>query len=203
MNANKVKMIAYLLVALGILWIMLNSGILGALPSFIWVCLMFCAGIVFWLGSSRLGFWQRLAVFAGIGVFAIITSGRFAGTAALGFPAIAFILTYLVNAKHWWTIIPGGILGSVSLLVMFNKLFPRWDTIPILFLGFAATFSYLYLLPTQKGGKRWALFPAILFILLTVLINDPGGRGPNWLLPLILIGGGSTMLWWWRKNNKQ
>lgn len=195
------KGLAYALLGIGSLLFLANSGFLGALPSFIWVSLLFVLGGTFWLGSrDTLPLWQRILGFIGIGVFAVITSGRFGGAAVFGFPAMAFGLIHLRTARNWWALLPAGVLGSLALLVTFEELFPRWDATPILFLGFAATFSLLYLLSPKRGGKRWALYPAILFIVLTVLVNDPSGSMPGWLLPVLLIGGGSLMLWWWRRS---
>lgn len=200
---KNIKPIAYGLMGVGALFLLMESNFLQALPGLLWVSAMFVAGIAFWLGSlGRLPLAARIAGFAGIGVVAIVTSRDFHGTAALGFPALAFLLVYLLNPKRWWAIIPGGILASVSLLVTFEALFPRWDTTPILFLGFAATFTYLYLLSSKRGGKRWAIYPAILFIILTVLVNDPSGQLNGWFLPFVLIGGGAFMLWWWRKQSR-
>lgn len=195
------KTTAYLLLGTGTLLLLANAGVLGVLPAFLWASLLFGLGAAFWLGSAgRLPAWQRLAGFAAIGVFAIVTSGRFSGVAALGFPAMAFGLVYLNSPKNWWALLPAGVLGSVGLLVTFESLFPRWDATPVLFLGFAGTFTLLYLLSPRRGGKRWALYPAILFIILTVVTNDPGGSTPGWLLPLFLIGGGAFMLWRWRRS---
>ena len=200
----KLKPIAYGLIGVGALFLLMQSNILQALPALLWLSSLFVAGAAFWLGSlRRLPLPTRIAGFTGIGVVAVVTfSSDFHATAALGFPALAFLLVYVLNPRRWWAIMPGGILASVALLVTFEALFPRWDTTPILFLGFAATFTYLYLLSSQRGGKRWALYPAILFIILTVLVNDPSGQLQGWFLPLVLIGGGVLMLWWWRKQSR-
>lgn len=197
-----IKQLAYTLVAVGSLLFLANSGILGALPAFIWVILLFVSGSAFWLATQgHLPMWQRIVGFAGIGIFAAASSGRFSGVPVLGFPAMVFGLIYLRNPKRWWALMPAGVLSSLALLVTFEELFPRWDATPVLFLGFAATFSIIYLLSPQRGGKRWALYPAILFIILTVLVNDPSGSMPAWFLPILLIGGGSLMLWWWRRSS--
>ena len=180
---------------------LVNTGVFGALPAFLWLTLLLGVGAAFWLGSfGALSLWQRVAGFTGIGVFAVVTSGSFAGVAALGFPALGFGLVYLLDARRWWALLPAGLVGSVALLAGLDALFPRWDTTPILFLGFAATFSLLYLLSPRRGGKRWALFPAIGFIMLTVLSNDPSGGTPGWFVPLLFVGGGWWLLWWWRKR---
>lgn len=189
------------LVVAGLAIFSVNSGVFGALPAFIWVSALFVAGAYVWLLSEgRLETWQRLPLFVFFGVLAIATSGRFAGTAAVGYPAMAFALVYLADARRWWAIIPAGVLGSVALLITAEELFPRWDAAPVLFLGFAATFTLLYLLPRERGGRRWALYPAIGWIVLTVLVNDPSGSGPGWLFPLALIGSGLAILWWWQRR---
>jgi hypothetical protein len=136
-----------------------------------------------------------------ITIVAIVTSGRLAGVAATAFPALAFALVYLNNNRQWWAIIPAGALGSVALLIWAEVLFHRWDSTPLLMLGFAATFTVLYLLPPERGGKRWALYPAIMWIVITMLINDPGGSG--WFIPLLLIGGGISLLLWWQREQRQ
>ena len=199
------KHLGYALLVLGVFLLLTGNTLLAALPALIWVSLTLVVGAAFWLGAvPSLPFWQRVAGFVGIGVVAVITSGRFAATAALGFPALAFGLSYLYGSKgsgtkRGWLLLPAGLLASLTLLATFEGLLPRWDATPLLFLGFAATFTLLYLLSPRRGGKRWALYPAILFIVLTVLSNDPGGGTPGWFLPVLFIGGGGLLLWWWNR----
>lgn len=202
MKGSSAKTVAYVLLGTGLFLFLANTGVFGALPAFLWTLLLLAVGAAFWMGSLHaLPLWQRIAGYAGIGVFATATSGSFAGAAALGFPALAFGLVYLLEPRRWWALLPAGLVGSVAVFIALDALFPRWDTTPILFLGFAATFSVLYLLSPRRGGKRWALFPAVLFIVLTVLSNDPSGNTPGWFMPLLLIGGGWLLLWWWRRRS--
>jgi hypothetical protein len=201
MRPQNPRQLGALLIGIGAVVWAANSRILGALPDFLLTLLFFAVGGLFWLamvGRSRL--WQRIVGLAVIGILAIINAGAFAGTVATGFIAMAFALVYWRRPRHWWAIIPAGVMASVTLLITAEVLFPRWDASPLLFLGLAATFTLLYLLPKERGGKRWALYPAILWILLTVLVNDPAGSSPGWLLPFTLIGGGVLILWWWQRN---
>lgn len=198
MKQLKKQNLAYLLLALGFLMLIFNSGILGALPSFTWFVLLMLGAAFFWLWSKpKLLYWQRLLGFSLIAIVAIASGGRFSASAALGFPALGFVLTYLHDRRRWWAMIPAGLLASLAMLLSFNALLPKWDATPILFLGFAATFAWLYL----TCAKRWAIIPTIVFILLTVLLNDPQGTMPGWILPVILIATGVFMLLWWRKEN--
>ncbi len=203
MNA-RLRTVGFVLVAVGAVVFLINSGFLGVLPAFIWVLLLYALGAGFWVNSrDALRPWQRLLGFAIIGIVATSTSGDLAGAAATGFIGMAFALVYLQNPipSRWWTLIPMGVMGSVTLLILGEALFPRWDATPLLFLGFAVTFTLLYLIPKSMGGRRWALYPAIFWIVMTVVINDPSSTSPAWLLPLLLIGGGAGILWWWRRGN--
>ena len=135
MKSPRARTVAYLLLGTGLFLFLVNTGVFGALPAFLWLTLLLGVGAAFWLGSfGALSLWQRVAGFTGIGVFAILTSGSFAGVAALGFPALGFGLVYLVDSRRWWALLPAGLGGSVALLATFDLLFPRWDTTPILFL---------------------------------------------------------------------
>lgn len=197
---RRAKRFAYGALGLGLLLLSINSGLLRALPAFIWLTLLLSLGAAFWVGPLRKQpLALRFAGFASVAALATATAGQFSGAAAVGFPAL-ILLVYSTNPKRWWALLPGGILASISLLLTFSALFPRWDATPILFLGLAATFTYLYLSSPKRGGKRWALYPAILFIALTVVFNDPRGYSSGWLFPSLLIMAGGLTLWWRRRK---
>lgn len=187
-----------LLIAIGVLVVLGRSSAFSVLPALVRLLLLFAlGGYAWWATRGRLRRGVRIALVAVIGAFAIPTAGRFAGVAALGYPALLFGLIYAYSARRWWALLPAGVLASLALVVGSQVLFPGWNPAPLLFLGFAATFTALYLLPGKRGGRRWALFPALLWIALTVLVNDPRGGGPHWVLPALLIGAGVFLLSWW------
>lgn len=193
------SIVGLVLIAVGVLLVLGRLPIFGALPSFLKLVLLFALGAYLWAWSKgRMPLAGRIALFAVVGVFAIPNAGRMAGVAALGYPAMAFALIYAADRRRWWPLLPAGVLGSLALVALSQELFPHWNPAPILFLGFAATFTLIYLLPTERGGQRWAIFPALLWILLTVVANDPGGTGSRLLLPAVLIGTGVFLLAWWR-----
>ena len=199
MTGDRARFLGQLLIGLGVLAVLANTGIFGVLPSFIWVLALFTLGAWIWV-SRRFNFPQRLIVYVGVGILATVTAGQFAGTAATGFIAMAFALVWLSNTRHWWALIPAGVLGSVSLIITLGVLFPRWDTGPLFLLGLAGTFTLLYLLPSERGGQQWALIPAVALLVVTVLANDPGRHAPGWLVPVALIGTGFYLLTRWRKD---
>lgn len=201
MTSKRGRNVGVTLLALGVLALLSNSGFFGVFPAFVWVVALFGAGAAVWiLGPNYFNFPQRLVIFAGIGILATVTSGSFSGTAATGFIAMGFALVYLNGPRHWWALIPAGVMSGACLVTTLEILFPRWDTGPLFLLVLAGTFSLLYLLPRERGGQRWALIPAVVLILVTVVANDPTGDTPGWLVPLVLIGTGGAMLWMWRRG---
>lgn len=201
MKPNDLKRLGPVLIGVGLLVLIFNSNLLGTLPSLIWLALLFGVAIALWM-VGVIPAWIRMVGVAVLYVLAMATSGDLAGVSALGFPAMAFAVIYLLRPKrNWWAIMPGGVLASIALLVLFEEIFPGWDGAAVMFLGFAATFTFLYLLPKSRGGQRWALYPAIGSIVLTVLTNDPSGDS-GFFLPLILIGAGVMLLLWWQRSNK-
>lgn len=198
MKARNPRALGLLLLAVGVLVLATN----GVLPSFVWLALTLALGAVLWLGI-RVASGLRLVAFIVLGVVATATSGVFAGATATAFIALGFILTYRGIPGRWWAILPGGIMASVTLMLLFDLVFPAWGGPAIMFLGFAGTFTYLYLLPRDWGGKLWALYPAVACIALTVVANDPRSGSPDLLLPLVLIGSGALILWWWRRKERE
>lgn len=195
------RFIGTLLLVAGALALVRGDPFLRLLPSFFWVLLLFGAGAATWMwGRGRLPFWQRLLVYIGVGIVATATAGDFAGTAATGFIAMAFVLVYLASPRNWWALIPAGVMAGSSLVVTIETFFPRWDVGTLFLLVLAGTFTLLYLLPGARGGQRWARYPAIALIIITVIANDPSGRTPGWLVPLMLVGAGAGLLWWVRKR---
>ena len=116
-----------------------------------------------------------------------ITFAIFIGTIGL-----AFWLVYLTNNKHWWAIIPGGVLWSIAAasLILSNLLHNQ----SIFFLGLAFTFFLVYILPKPTGKMTWALFPAaVLGVLGLFSVLDT----TDWIRfvgPVAMLIGGAVLL---------
>ncbi len=201
---NKEK-IAYILIALGLVALASNTNLLSILPSFIWLTILSVASLgFFFASSSTLALAARISGVAGLFVVALATSGKLIDVVPLLFIAISFLITYFNCRRCWWAIIPTGVFSSLATMVFLEIAFPRWGFESIFLLGLSATFTILYLLPAHKGGKRWSIYPAIFWIFITVISNDPGGRDDvAWVLPLVLIVGGGLILWYWKKTKKE
>lgn len=155
-------------------------------------------------GRAALGW--RIGVHGFIGILATATLTTLAGPAFLGFAALAFFLVYWYSPrgkqKVGWALIPAGVLATLALVAGVDELLPRWDGGSIFLLGMTATFTYIYLIPKERGGGRWALWPALVWAGITLLANDPSGGLARWLLPLAMIGGGVALIGWARGRKK-
>lgn len=201
MNPQRGRLIGFGLVAAGLLALLSSIPFFRLLPSFIWLAILLGLGALVWTNRSfRLSQWQRIAVYAVVGIYATASTGSFAGAAATGFIAMAFLLTYARQPRNWWALIPGGVMAAVTLIILLGRFFPGWQSGPLFMLMLAAIFSVLYLLPKERGGQQWARYPALATILITLIMNDPSGRTPSWLIPLLLIGSGAAILWWIRRR---
>lgn len=197
--------IAYILIALGLVALASNTNILSILPSFIWLTILSFVSLSFFFSSaSNLPLALRIVGVAVLFVVALTTSGKLIDVVPLLFIAISFLATYFSCRKCWWAIIPAGVFFSLTAMIFLEIIFPRWGFESIFLLGLSATFTILYLLPVHKGGKKWSIYPAIFWIFITVISNDPGGKDDTaWILPLVLIVGGIVILWFWKKQNKK
>jgi len=189
------RTLGLLLIAAGVAGAIRLIGGLPAVPATVWVLTAMALVAALWSRPpERLGRGQRLVATILLGIAALAGSGPLEGVAPAGIAAAAFLAIW-VRDRRSWALLTGGLLGSVVLTDMASAIAPAWNPAPLLFLGFAAAFSLVYLLPGELGGgRRWALFPALFFTVMTVIVNDPLRSLPSWLLPLLLIVGGATML---------
>ena len=121
---------------------------------------------------------------------AAAVSGALSGFFFLGLIGAGFGALYYVDRERWWAIIPAGTLLSLAVVAALDELAPRYESGSVLFIGLAATFLLLTRLP--EDPKRWAIYPAIAFVVLAILGLSVGG---NWLLPLALVGVGVYLLY--------
>jgi MFS family permease len=185
--------IGLILIALGSLVFLGNFGLFNGMPGIVGSLLLASAGALFgrvYLKNHR-HIWALIIAFGFFGVAAAAIAGGLAGTYFLGILGAGFAFTYFQHRRHWWAVIPAGILASLALIAGIEENFPRFDNAsgPILFLGIAATFAYLYFMP--EHNKRWAIYPALAAVVIAILSSSFTG---GWLLPLALIGCGAYLL---------
>lgn len=179
------------LVGLGVLFLLENLGM--GLSSGWWGAIFAGAGLaflfVYWQDRSR--WWPLIPGFVllalGLTVWVGTQSENLGGALFLGLIGVGFLAVYAVNRSNWWAIIPGGVMLTLALVAGTDR--PGRDGGFLFFLGLAATFGVLFLI-----GQRWAVWPALGLLLLSVVTLEPFGRVFGFIWPLLLIGGGAWLL---------
>ena len=103
-----------------------------------------------------------------------ILSDDYTGMLVLWMLAAAFLAVYLRDRKHWWAVIPGGILLTIGATVGLEATFWRMGHYSgsLFFLGVALTFGFLYFIRSEQNRLSWAIWPAggaMLICVLTLL----------------------------------
>jgi len=110
-----------------------------------------------------------------------------------------FLGVHFRNSKHWWAVIPGGVLfvlGTIVLVQGFNLLDDGYTAF-IFFAGLSLIFWYLYFYKHANVNLSWAAIVAVvlsamaLLIILDQLFDDFLGI----LFPFFLIGIGAWLVY--------
>jgi hypothetical protein len=191
---------AILLIVVGILLLLQNVGILGGVVALIWSLIFAAGGLVFLYVflTNRVHWWALIPGFALLSIAALIALDQFlprvgdalGGTIVLGGIGLAFWVIYFLNREHWWAVIPGGVLATLTLIVGLESVFEGDEIAGILFLGLGLTFGVLYFLPSPQGRMKWAIFPAAILLVMGLLFTVAAIGAFQYLgaLALILIG---------------
>ncbi len=199
------RTLGILLVLGGLVILLGGRGAFGLFGELVWLAALGALAAIAWrvLSAPRV-LPLRLVVHAGFAITAAATTAQLSGPAFLGFVAWAFWLVYLTpskgRARIGWALIPAGVVSTLAAVAAVDTLWPRWDAGSVFLLGMTATFTAIYLIPRERGGGRWALWPALVWAAITVLANDPTGAFTRWILPLTLIGIGVALLGWTRRR---
>ena len=189
-----------LLVGIGLLLLLQNFNILGFLWGGVWAFLFAAGGAAFLVVflSHPNNWWAVVPGFALLAIGALIGLGTFfpwleevvGGSLFLGAIGLSFWVVYLRSREQWWAIIPGGVLLTLATVAGLSSTLPGAETGGIFFLGLAATFGLLYLLPTPQGRMNWAIIPAaVLFVIgLIVTVATSSLFRYIWPAALILVG---------------
>lgn len=187
---------AILLIAVGVLFLAGNLGWLPGLGGWIWALLFAVGGAAFlaWFARDRSQWWALIPGSALFGLSAAIVGGAAGGGAFLALLGAGFGAIYWLERTRWWAIIPGGVLLTLGIVAWLDTTLPRFDAGWVFFLGLAATFGALYVLPEQKGRQRWAIYPALATLALALVILASGAV-TGVVVPLLLIAAGAYLLW--------
>jgi hypothetical protein len=193
------------LICAGALFLLQNLGLMSIVGGLIWGMLFGVAGLAFLLvfATSRANWWAAIPGLTLVGLAGLIGMGtvfprmaeRLGGPFFLGCIGLSFWVIYFTVRENWWAIIPAGTLSTLALIALLASESNGWAMGALLFLGLAATFGLIYLLPTPQGRMRWAIYPSgILGAMGMLLLIGAAGSLINIFLALALIGGGAYLV---------
>jgi hypothetical protein len=191
-----------LLVVVGGLLMLQALGVLAG-AGVIWTVLFGAAGIAFLYiyFQDRAKWWAAIPGFALVGLSAVTAwdelgngEGKWGGVLLLGSIGVGFLAAYLAAREQWWALIPGGAFLTLALLAGFPARVAGTTTGGVLFLGLAATFGALALVPTPDGRMRWPIIPAAALVLVGALVTLEATTALNLVWPVALILGGVYLI---------
>lgn len=200
---NRASFLGLLFIIAGVLVLLVSLDVLQGGFAHLWIISILLVNSCFFvLSRDRLTWGQRIFGFMLLSLGATGVGGEKAGLIALTSASLGFFLSYFFGSKpSWWLLVPAGIFTGLSLYFWLGELLPVWDAVPIMLLIFSGTFTLLYLLPADYGGREWALLPALGLIVLTVVSNDPLERRTTLLIIISLV---VVMLvgWWFMRRRR-
>jgi hypothetical protein len=192
MANNRQNWWGWLLVGLGVLFLLQNIGLMFA--NWIWGAVFIAAGVVFlWAYQQDNNRWWALIpgfTLLGLGTLVLFERmlGERGGSVFLGAIGLGFLAVYFVRRSYWWPIIPGGTLLTLAVVAGQGS---RGDETGgfLFFLGLAITFAAVYLV-----GQRWAIWPA-LGLLVPMVLTFTAIRGfAAYAIPILMVGIGVYLL---------
>jgi hypothetical protein len=179
------NLVGLILIGVGALAIIGNIGIFGDISTLLFALGFGAAGVylirTFFKDHKQI--WASIVGFTLVGLALESITAGLAGFYFLGMIGMGFAMIYRLDSKHWWAVIPAGVLLTLATVAGSEVVFRGWDAGPLFFAGLAATFGYLYL----SVRKHWAVYPALALLIISLLgITVTGG----WIFPMLLIGAG-------------
>lgn len=184
----------------GILLLLQNMGLLNGADERVWSILFGIGGLVAISVTAQdpERWWALIPGAALLSLCAVTGLSSLApqltvwgGTIFLAGLSFGFLGVYLLQRRFWWAIIPGGTLLTLAAVTAS----PGNHSASVLFLGLAATFACVSVVPSEGGPRRWGLLPAAVLAVmaLSFFINRPMVLQVGW--PLVLIGIGLAFLY--------
>lgn len=199
-NGRSSIVVGALLVVIGLVFLGQNFGLFGGLENVIWVVLFGVGGLAFLyvFAVNRQQWWAIIPGFTLLGLAGLMALGdrlgALGGALFLGSIGLAFWVIYALRREFWWAIIPAGALTTLAVVAATAERMEGMAVGGFFFLGLAATFALVYLLPNPEGRMTWALIPAAILGVMGVLMILSLGGIINYVVPVALILGGLALV---------
>jgi hypothetical protein len=195
---------AILLIAVGVLLLLQNAGIVVGALGLLWALLFGAGGAMFLYVflTDREQWWAVIPAFALLGLAGTIVlnelipegGGAWAGMVFLLGIGASFWVIYFVNREHWWAVIPGGVLITLALVTGLSSVFEGAEMGGVFFLGLALTFGLLSFLQTPEGRMKWALIPAAVMFAMGVVTTAAATEIFKYVWPAVLVLAGVYLI---------
>ncbi len=193
-----------LLIAVGLLILLQNLGVLGETLVALWALIFAAAGVRFLYAflTNRAVWWPLIPGLSLLGLAALITlsilfpeaGGTLGVFLFMGAISLSFWIIYFIDHTNWWAIIPGGVLLSLALMIGLSEVLPGDAAVGIFFLGMGLTFVLVALLRTPAGRMRWAWIPAAVLSIMGLIFLAQSAELLVYVWPLALIAVGLIFL---------
>lgn len=189
------------LIAVGVLYLLQNFGVVNTGLAVIWVLLFAAAGVVFlyFYLQNRDHWWAIIPGITLLGIAGLIFVDEYAPSGLnelgpalfLGSIGLSFAFIYFTQRTFWWAIIPAGILLSLAAMLGLEPLIGDDEAlVGVFFLGGGITFGAVGLLRTPGGSMRWAFIPAAIFIVMGFFFFSAAIEATQviWAVGLVVLG---------------
>ena len=148
--------------------------------------------------ANRKNWWALIPAFSMASIGTLILFSRFLNQWAGAFVTLAisapFFYIYFKQDQRWWALIPAGFMASIGINALLTvPLLGRFaqSTIPtgIMFLGWAATFGWLWHQRGEKSPTEWARFPATVCTIIAAILLVVGSLITYGLTIALVVGG--------------
>ncbi|HET6380783.1 MAG TPA: hypothetical protein VFH63_07070 [candidate division Zixibacteria bacterium] len=195
------------LLAAGVLWLLDATKVLALGGT--WVGLVFVIGGLAFASlyaRDEGGWWAAIPAGVLIGIGALIAfvettdaPDEYGPSMLLGAMGLGFAAVYLRERRHWWALIPAGVLLSVGLMVGLVPVFGDDEyLVAVLFGGLAATFALLALVDVGDRRMRWPVIPAVGLALFAAVFAVGAAdllERLEWLVPAGMVVAGLLIVW--------
>ncbi|MHB8943939.1 MAG: hypothetical protein ACYC6E_08750 [Bellilinea sp.] len=199
MNPMRWRILVGGLLILAGVFAMINTVTGIDLGGFVWAALFVLGGLAFIsvMASNRSHWWAAIPGFTLLGIGALIgleqiaprVAEQIGGALVLAGIGVSFLAVYLLNRSFWWAIIPMGVMFSLLALILLEPYLS--EPAILFFLGLAATFGVLALLPIDNGKRTiWPVYPAGGLLLVALIVRMGAYDWAGYIMPIVVIGIG-------------
>lgn len=201
MNSMRWRLLVGGLLVVAGLVAMVNAVTGFDLGGIVWALLLGLGGLafIFVMASDKNNWWAAIPGFTLLGIAALVgldslaprLLGDAGGALVLGGIGLAFLVVYLINRTFWWALIPMGVMFSLVALIALEG-FMGDSAVVVFFLGLAATFGLIALLPVENGKRMsWPWIPAGALLLVGLIVGMGQNDWARFIMPVavILVGG--------------